>query len=285
MQDGVAVGLLLSLLVFGNLLQRCGDIEVNPGPPKSDNLRQTRLMSGGADRRNSVERGGPAASGRGEAEPTLRDVMSMLSSMNVKFDEMKEDLKEMRESFSNLKNEVGELREEVSDLRRVNDELKTENVDLKARVENVERKTDDLECRSRRNNLIIYGLPRQDDESWQDCEDSVREMIVDKLELVDDFQFDRVHRLNGKPDSPVVARCTFYKDKDKILKAKRKLQGSHVFIGEDFSQRIREIRKKLSPHLKTAKSEGKRATMIFDHLLINGKKFFLDKDENIQEIA
>ena len=46
--DGIMVGLLLSLLYFGILLHRSGDIELNPGPPKTDNLRQTRLMSGSA---------------------------------------------------------------------------------------------------------------------------------------------------------------------------------------------------------------------------------------------
>ena len=34
----------------------------------------------------------------------------------------------------------------------------------------------------------------------------VRDLITDKLELADDIEFDRVHRLSGKPNSPVVAR-------------------------------------------------------------------------------
>jgi homoaconitase/3-isopropylmalate dehydratase large subunit len=108
-------------------------------------------------------------------------------------------------------------------------------------------------------------------------------MIVDKLDMTGDIQFDRVHRLNASPTSPVIACCTFYKDKEKILKAKRKLKGTQLFIGEDFSYRVRDIRRKLSSHLKIARSEGKRAIMVFDHLLVDGKKFYLGEGETLRE--
>ena len=55
----------------------------------------------------------------------------------------------------------------------------------------------------------------------------MRDLITDKLELADDIEFDRVHRLSGKPNSPVVARCCFYKHKEKIMKERSKLKGSN----------------------------------------------------------
>ena len=64
-------------------------------------------------------------------------------------------------------------------------------------------------------------------------------MMTDKLELSDTIQVDRVNRLNAKPNSPIVARCTFYKDKENIMKEKWKLKGSSVFIGDDFSAKVR----------------------------------------------
>ena len=67
------------------------------------------------------------------------------------------------------------------------------------------------------------------------------------------------------------------------MKAKTKLKGSNVFISEDFSLRVREIRKKLLPHLKAAKDEKKKAAMVYDHLLINGKKFILNEGDNLQQ--
>ena len=51
------------------------------------------------------------------------------------------------------------------------------------------------------------------------------------------------------------------------------------------SLRVQEIRKKLLPHLKAAKDEKKKSTMVSDHLLINRKKFILDEGNNLQQKA
>ena len=186
-------------------------------------------------------------------------------------------MNEMKESYNNLKTKVRNMKEVMSKPTEENNNLKTQLQDLA-------RKTDDLECRSKRNNLIFYGIPRADNATSQDCE-GVRDLITDKLELADDIEFDRVHRLSGKPNSSVVARCSFYKHKELIMKERSKLKGSSIFIAKDFSPRVREIRKALTPHLKTARNQGKRETMIYDHLLIDGKKFILDKDNELKEFS
>ena len=112
----------------------------------------------------------------------------------------------------------------------------------------------------------------------------LRDLITDKLELADDVVFDHVHCLSSKPNSPVIARCAFSKDKVKILKVKLKLQGSNIFIGEDFCARVRDIRRKLTPHLKAKRNKGCRVSMVFDHLLVDGKRFTVDDYNNLTEI-
>ena len=77
----------------------------------------------------------------------------------------------------------------------------------------------------------------------------LKDLKTDKLELTDDIVFDRFHRLNSKPNSPVIVRCVSFKDKVKRLKVKGKLQGSQIFISEDFSARVRKIRRRLTSHL------------------------------------
>ena len=119
---------------------------------------------------------------------------------------------------------------------------------------------------------MFYGVGRRENESSEDCEKLLKELTSVKMG-VDGVEFDRVHRLNGKPDSPIIACCSAYKDKIRVLKAKTKLKGSNIFVGEDFTFRVREVRRKLTPHLKEARASGKRVAMVFDHLLIDGKKF------------
>ena len=307
-QDGAVVGLLLAYLYLGVFLHRCGDVEVNPGsefpipgPPgeKVGNPRHTRSTLGGGSGGGSGAGRSPASSSSSEPttaqEPhSLTDVISMLTNMNMqfanmdtkfnnmdsKFDDLMCDFREIKDSYANLKGEVEALSEEVCVLKEENDDLRDSNKQLRDSVKKLEEKTDELECRSKRNNIIVHGIPRFENETPEECESHVREMITDKLELGADFTFDRVHRINQKKDSPIIARCTYYKEKMAILKAKWKLKGSTQFVGEDFSLRVRNIRRKLAVHLQAAKAAKKRATMVFDHLLIEGKRYFLSDDES-----
>ena len=55
-------------------------------------------------------------------------------------------------------------------------------------------------------------------------------------------------------------------------------------IKEDFSDRVRAIRKALYPFMKSAIDSGKKATIVYDHLLIDGKKYvFNEKGDGICE--
>ena len=292
---GVLVAVLLAQIVFCRwfLLLQSGDVETNPGPDpkpsvpaKSGNLRQSRLRSateGSSERRESVD-----ASATSSIDITLNEILEKLASMDSKFESKLDALREeMTTAYNKVGAEVQGLREEVEELRSENTSLRAENHDLRQRMDNVDAKLDDLECRSRRNNLLFHGLPRPPNESPEECEQTVREFLTDSLEMAGDMQFDRVHRTSDKANAPVIARCTVYKDKTAIMKAKSKLRGkdSRVFIGEDFSARVRQIRKQLTPHLKDARNAGKRAVMVFDHLLIDGKRFVLTADgRGIREV-
>ena len=133
---GVWVGVLLTLLFFGDLIHRCGDVEKNPGPTTETGAPTTRSQTR-------------------TAEPTLKDVMSLLQSLDGKFDDMRSDMNELKREYNELKEEVDTLKNELTDLRRSNDDLYNENEDLRDRLSKIERVTDNLENRSRRNNVLF----------------------------------------------------------------------------------------------------------------------------------
>ena len=281
-RDGVMAGVLLCLLYMGNLLHQCGDIELNPGPPKLDprssfssstSTRQLRLTSA---RQENV-------AGEKNDDYSINDIVTMLTDLSSKFDGMRNDMADLKQSQQELKTDLHDMWHTVNDLKEDNTMLKEENAVLTKKVDDLERKVDDLESRSKRNNVIIHGIPRDDKETWEDCESSVNEMLTDKLERADSVQFDRVHRLNASPQSPIIARCTFFKGKELLMKERRKLKGTGIYINEDFSFRVREIRRKLLPYLKSAREHGKKASMVYDHLVIEGKKYFLDAENRLKE--
>lgn len=259
------------------------DVELNPGPGTNQvqaNLRQTRL--------SSRERGGAGAdaSGRDGAtaakEPTLTEIMAKLTqmdcSMNGKLSEVQSDVQQIKRNIGQMQAEVEDLKEKVVMLSEENVALEQLNTDLDGKVKFLEKKVDDLECRSRRNNLLFYGIPKDPEETNDSCEQKVKELLTTKMALPDDIKFERVHRVGNKPTSPVIACCSSYRDKVAILKAKKELKGSNVFVGEDFSAGVRETRKALSKLMKEQKEQGKVATMVFDHLFVNGEKMYLSQD-------
>ena len=263
----VTLGLGHATFCCQDLLLRSGSVEVNPGPPKAE--PQTR--QGSASRRASVDKtqttdaGAASAGALGENarhDPSLGDIMAMLVSLNSKFDNMQAVIQEVKKSDEQLKTEIDGLKETVLDLKTENDRLRKQTTVIQERLDSLTIKADDLECRSKRNNVIFYGLHRPDSETGQDCEDALQDFLTDKLELSRTIELDRVHRLNSKPYSPVIARCTYFKDKNTVLKARYKLKRSNIFLGEDFSVRVREIRKKLGPQLKAARDQGKVCPLV-----------------------
>jgi predicted nuclease with TOPRIM domain len=175
------------------------ETETNLGPPKPSSSRQTRLNSDSARRRDSTERSGPdpcTSTAEGKANsPELQNIMEMLTCLNTKFDSMTNHLKDVKDSVSGLKDDdVQELKETVCDLRVENDSLKLENGRMNDRLVFLEKKVDDLERRSKRNNLIFHVIPRREGETKNDCEDLVYDVLTDKLQLSKTVQFDRVHQ-------------------------------------------------------------------------------------------
>lgn len=286
--EGIMVGLVLTVFLTSDLLLRAGNVETNPGPDAKDSGRtvQTRLLasggrSGSAERRNSAN--------ASPNEPTLADLMtkmvsmdsnvaSMHRSMGAKLDQVSNDVQQMKSEFGHLQTEVQAWKEKVDMLERENSELRKSNEALLQRVSKVEKGMDDLEGRSRRQNLLFHGLDREERETQEDLELRLRDIFTDTMDMVDHIEFDRVHRLGSKANSPVIARCTYYKDKVKIMKAKEKLKGSNIFIGEDFSRGVRETRKKLYKFFKAKKDDGQNVKMVYDHLVIEGEKYFLSED-------
>ena len=54
-----------------------------------------------------------------------------------------------------------------------------------------------LEDRSRRNNLKIDGIKEMDKETWDDCEDRIKEVLKSNLKL-DGIEIECAHRLGRK---------------------------------------------------------------------------------------
>lgn len=89
---------------------------------------------------------------------------------------------------------------------------------------------------------------------------------------------ERAHRLgkrnaNGEKPRPIIAKFSFYKNKELVLSNARSLAGTAFGISQDFPREIVEIRRGLVRVLKDAKKEGRDAKLVYDKLYINGQRY------------
>lgn len=64
------------------------------------------------------------------------------------------------------------------------------------------------------------------------------------------------------------------------MKACPKLKGSEYSVSEDYSKRIRDVRKKLWQSASQEKNNGDKVKLVFDKLSINGDMFGWDNAKN-----
>ena len=144
-------------------------------------------------------------------------------------------------------------------------------LNIQNEIDRLKDKVDDLENRSRRNNLCFDGIEETYKETWSNTEDKLKAILQDELEIYD-VEIERAHRTGSKKEGksrPVVAKFLKYKDREKVFKAKRKLKGSGIYIREDLSERVINKRKEMMPKLNEARENGKIAYFRFDKLIVH----------------
>ncbi|CAL9702511.1 unnamed protein product [Knipowitschia caucasica] len=129
--------------------------------------------------------------------------------------------------------------------------LKTSVAALKGEVKHLQAKCEDLEGRSRRNNIRLIGLPEEQETS--NPREFVSKLLQDLLKLDDAPLLDRVHRSLGEkpkpgvPPRPLIIRVHFFHLKEQILRcagtnAPLLYQGKRLSIFPDFTSAVAKKR-------------------------------------------
>ena len=183
------------------------------------------------------------------------------------------EIQDLKMENKSLRDEVGILKESMINLERVVSELKEGLVDVRSR--------------SMRKNLVFTNLPEKKEEEtngkMEDSEDVVRKFMADKMmiENVDKIEIARAHRF-GKSRSdrprPLVVRFEKYKDKERVARHGKNLQGLNYGVNDQFPQEVMNRRKNLFPILRKARQNQIRAVIKVDKLYIN--KVLFDPEKN-----
>lgn len=150
------------------------------------------------------------------------------------------------------------------------------------------KRIDELENRSRRNNLIIRGVQEGVNETEDVLLEKINVDIFDKLLNLKINSVERIHRLGAKrrgKDRPVILRVSDFRDKTTILRNCFKLRGKEISINEDFSKRVVEIRRRLWESSSQERKTGVKVKLIFDKMKINEVVYGWNEDTNMRYVC
>lgn len=189
------------------------------------------------------------------------------------------DIKEIKEQrLTDIENKLDALGALEEKLKACNDQVFAMNSTIKTLEQGVE----ELENRSRRSNLIIYGLEEMKDETSDKLEQAVNKDIIESVLELEPIQIERIHRLGRYAPNktrPVILKLLDSRQKGSILKNCFKLKNTELSIGEDFARKTRETRKKLWDSAKTNREKKDKVALAYTKLYINDVAFVWDDEK------
>ncbi|XP_049275858.1 uncharacterized protein LOC119406243 [Rhipicephalus sanguineus] len=228
--------------IVGLLLSLSGDVELNPGPI-TDAVCKEMLQN----QKEILSKLTAVQEKQNSFETKILDMQNRLLVIETKV----QSLDETRNRLATLETIVAECRDKSSSLLD---------------------QVDDLENRSRRNNLIIRGVAEDENEKEETLLKKVNDEIFSSTLKVNITSIERIHRI-GKKNSgktrPVILRLADYRDKMKVLQRCSRLKDTDYSISEDFSKRVQGIRKKLWDSAIEERKAGKKVKLVFDKLRVN----------------
>ena len=198
--------------------------------------------------------------------------------INQRMDLFAKEIEEVKSSIEMTDSILTKQAGEIKQLQEKSKIIKTNEVavlSVKTLTTNLQEKIVDLENRSRRNNLRVDGITEHANETWQVCEEKIKELLKNKLKLKEDIKIERAHRtgkgIEGKPRT-IVFKLLSYKDKSLILGCAKRLSGTGIYINEDYAKETVEKRKKLWEEVKRHRREGKYAIIQYDKIIVRNHR-------------
>ena len=218
------------------LLLLSGTVEENPGPvlEKSEFEAYMKAFDEKWDRRQNQM--------KEEILGEVRALRGSVHNLEAKFEEMKIDLNDVKDNLSNQEYYIDHIGDKINEVSK--------------RTNLLEERVEDQERRARRDNIILYNVPEQENESFQDSEDKFLETVNAVLpNPLEGRDIRRAHRI-GKPmpnkTRPLIACMTRSQDKHDILRSRPKLKEKGVGVSSDRTEQQRR-------QLQEARANGDHA--------------------------
>ncbi|KAL4008832.1 hypothetical protein ACER0C_002684 [Sarotherodon galilaeus] len=243
----------------------------------------------------------PAAAEKGTGSKSKKDIFEEIKKMNATLQlvakdvtTIKEATKELKDSVEDIKVRLGEAEQRISDMEDASVLTEAKVDKFQKRLEVLWSRVEDLENRSRRNNVQITGLKEGVEEPGK-VDKYVTEILAKALELSgSEFEIECAHRSpvpmpeSNKPPRAIHVRFLRSSAREKVLRVAREKQGidwqgTKLSFFEDVTRELAEKRKAFNPVKKRLQELQVKHRLVYPATLIfmwNGqKKTFKDGKE------
>lgn len=122
-------------------------------------------------------------------------VNSLMDSFNKRLDDLSKEVQTIKVSLEYTQKEVNEAQDQLKNVSSLDADIAS----IRKSIEENQDKLDYLENQSRRSNVRINRIKEDKDESWDDTETKVKEVLT-KMDIPpEDVKIERAHR-TGKPN-------------------------------------------------------------------------------------
>lgn len=213
-----------------------------------------------------------AADSAVDSSTKLDDILAKMDVLIQAKDQMLCKLNKVEQIQISIVLDVDKLKErmETANLSIQESEAKLKTKADQSDLDILKSKMDDLENRSKRNNVVVWGVKEGCESDFSSIEEFIeKELFTNHMQLEEGIEVMRAHRTGVKRNSsnsdtpkprPIHVCLLRYTDKSYILKnAAAKLKNNKykdfsVFISDDVSRRVRieraELRKNHLPRIK-----------------------------------
>uniref|UniRef100_A0A5F8H5U7 L1 transposable element RRM domain-containing protein n=1 Tax=Monodelphis domestica TaxID=13616 RepID=A0A5F8H5U7_MONDO len=233
-----------------------------------------------------------------EAKEMKDEIKRMKDNLQRNSDQKEKDDQKAKDEIQSLRTRVKQL--ESSDLTRQQDTIRQnkKNEKIEENVKHLIHKTDDLENRSRRDNLRIIGLPEDHDKRKSldiILEEIIQENCPEILEQEGKVEIEKIHRsppvFNPQLTTPrnVIAKFKNNQIKEQVLQAAKKkpfrYHGNMVRITQDLSASTLKDRKAWNMIFRKARELGLQPRIKYPSKLtifLQGKVWSFNTTEEFQ---
>ncbi|GFS08591.1 SH3 domain protein [Elysia marginata] len=188
----------------------------------------------------------------------LKELKEFRKYSEQAFTDFKNELNDVKAKMAELEVNVKDVKQDVEDVRG-QQEIQRQDIDViqeelvctTERIKLCEDSVEKLERYSRRENLLLYGIPENRDDNAAACKDAVLDLFSEimpenvwsKRDIV------RAHRVGAKQSSaqrPIIVRLHHHDDKLAVLEKRIALKEKGIGVANDltYNQRrqLRELR-------------------------------------------